>query len=160
MASDKDLKKILRKLEYGVYVVSMGKGADGNAFTASWVMQVASEPPMVAAAVHNKHKSAWQLADLDSFVVNLLPESGLATAKTYYGPAESGYDKLQAKDISDADVTGTPRLNGALGYLDCKIVERVRTGNHTLFIGEVVGGELTSDSPILTTSSSKLHYAG
>ena len=30
----KDIKKVLRKLEYGVYVVSMGKGNEGNAFTA------------------------------------------------------------------------------------------------------------------------------
>ncbi|MCB2230911.1 flavin reductase family protein [bacterium] len=160
MADEKDIKKVLRKLEYGIYVMSMGKGADGNAFTASWVMQVSSEPPMVAAAVHNKHKSAWQLNDLDAYVINILPESGLATAKTYYGPAESGYDKLQAKDISATTVTGTPRLNGAIGYLDCKIVERVKAGNHTVFVAEVVGGELSHDGPILTTSGSKLHYAG
>ena len=160
MAAEKDIKKVLRKLEYGVYVISMGKGEDGNAFTASWVTQVASEPPMVAAAIHNNHKSAWQLNELEAFVVNILPDSGLATAKAYYGPAESGYDKLKAKDISSTSVTGTPRLNGAMGYLDCKIVDRIKAGNHTVFIGEVVEAELRSDSPILTTSGSKLHYIG
>lgn len=160
MAGEKDIKRVLRKLEYGVYVMSMGKGADGNAFTASWISQVSSEPPMLAAAVHNKHKSAWQLNELDAFVINILPESGLATAKTYYGPAESGYDKLHAKDISTTAATGTARLNGAIGFLDCRIVERVKTGNHTLYVAEVVDGELADDRPILTTSGSKLHYAG
>ncbi len=160
MADEKDIKKALRKLEYGIYVITLGKGAEGNAFTASWVTQVSSEPPMIAAAVHNKHKSAWHLNDLQSYVVNILPESGLPTAKAYYGPAESGYDKLKAKDISAAPVSGTVRLNGAIGYLDCKIVDRVKTGNHTLFIAEVVDGALQTDGPILSTTNGKLHYAG
>lgn len=160
MADDKQIKQALRRLEYGVYVVSMGKGDEGNAFTGSWISQVSSEPPMVAIAVHNKHQSAMLLNEQDSYVVNLLPENGVAVAKTYYGPAESGYEKLKAKDISAAPVTGTAKLNGAAGFLDCKIVDRVKTGNHTLYIGEVVGGSVGSDAAILTTTSSKLHYTG
>ena len=30
----KEIQKVLRKLEYGVYVVTMGKGSQDNAFTA------------------------------------------------------------------------------------------------------------------------------
>jgi len=160
MADDKQIKQALRRLEYGVYVVSMGQGEEGNAFTGSWISQVSSEPPMVAIAVHNKHQSARLLNEQDAYVVNLLPESGLAVAKSYYGPAESGYEKLKAKDISSAPATGTAYLNGAIGFLDCKIVDRVKTGNHTLYIGEVVAASPGADTAILTTTSSKLHYTG
>jgi flavin reductase (DIM6/NTAB) family NADH-FMN oxidoreductase RutF len=44
-SNDKEIKNVLRKLEYGVHVVSTGRGADGNAFTTSWLTQVSSEPP-------------------------------------------------------------------------------------------------------------------
>jgi flavin reductase (DIM6/NTAB) family NADH-FMN oxidoreductase RutF len=160
MSVEKELQQALRRLQYGVYVVTMGAGEDGNAFTASWVSQVSSEPPMVAVAIHNKHQSARLLKQLDSFVINLLPAGDVAVAKTYYGPAESGYEKLRAKDISDSPVTGTPVLKGVVGFLEARIAQRVPAGNHTVFIGEVVGGKLHTDADILSTTNCPLHYTG
>jgi flavin reductase (DIM6/NTAB) family NADH-FMN oxidoreductase RutF len=157
---DKHMSSALRKLEYGVYVVSMGKGTAGNAFTASWVSQVSSEPPMVALAVHNKHQSSRLLESHGAFVINLLALNHAEVARTYYGPAESGYAKLKDSQVLDAPATGTAMINGTDGFLDCKIVSKVAVGNHTLFIAEVMAAELTNDSPALTTSNSKLHYAG
>jgi flavin reductase (DIM6/NTAB) family NADH-FMN oxidoreductase RutF len=160
MADDKAIKQTLRRLEYGVYVVSMGKGQEGNAFTGSWISQVSSEPPMVAIAVHNKHQSARLLNEAPAFVINILTDNGVAVAKAYYGPAESGYQKLQAKEVTAAPATGTPVLAGASGWLDCKIVNRVVTGNHTLYVGEVLAASPGDSGAILTTTSSKLHYTG
>ena len=160
MAADKDMKRVLRKLEYGVYVVSMGKGQDGNAFTASWLTQVSSEPPMVAIAVHNKHQSNPMLKEHGAFVVNLIGEGQDGVAKAYYGPAESGYEKLKGRDVQDSPATGSPLIKGAVGYLDCKIVSQVAAGNHTVFVAEVVAAEFNSGEHILSTTNSKLHYAG
>ncbi|RME22954.1 MAG: flavin reductase [Candidatus Zixiibacteriota bacterium] len=160
MAQDKTIAKVLRKLEYGVYVVTMGKGQEGNAFTASWLTQVSSEPPMLAMAIHNKHQSARLLNEQDGFVVHLIPAGSEGFARNFYGPAERGYAKLQATPVSDAPGTGSPLLEGVSGWIDCRIVNRVPTGNHTVFIGEVVAGELKQDTQILTTSNSKLHYTG
>ena len=160
MGSDKGIQQVLRQLQYGVYVITMGSGEDGNAFTASWVSQVSSEPPMIAASIHNKHQSARLLNQLDSYVVNLLPAEDIAIAKTYYGPAESGYEKLKAKDISDSPVTKTPVLNGVVGYLEVRLTDRIKLGNHTLFVGEVVGGERHSEKEILSTTNCQLHYTG
>lgn len=156
----KEIQKVLRRLEYGVYVVSMGKGIAGNAFTASWICQVSSEPPVVAVSIHNKHQSARLLGEGKCFVVNLLGEGQEGVAKTYFGPAESGYEKLQSADIKDAPATGAPLLNGAAGYLDCAIIETTKIGNHTVFFGEVKAAHLDKDVNIMTTSNSNLHYAG
>ena len=84
----------------------------------------------------------------------------MAVAQTYYGPAESGYEKLKHASVKPSPGTGTAMLDGAFGYLDCRIVKMVPTGNHTLLLAEVVVGEMTNDRPILTTTSGKLHYAG
>lgn len=156
----KDIKKVLRKLEYGVYVISMGKGFQGNAFTASWLTQVSSEPPMIALAIHNKHQSARLLSEFEGFVVHLIAEGQEAYAKRFFGPAESGYEKLATAEIGNSPETASPLLKGAAGYMDCRIRERITTGNHTLFVAEVVAAELSDDKRILTTSNSKLHYTG
>ncbi len=155
-----DIKKVLRKFEYGVYVVTMGKGEDGNAFTASWVTQVSSEPPMVAIAVHKKRQSIPMLKEHGAFVLNLIGEGQDGVAKSFYGPAESGYDKLKGRTVRESPATGTPVLNGILGYLDCAIVTTVDAGNHVLFIGEVKAAGLDTDSDILTGTNSGLRYTG
>ncbi len=157
----KDISKVLKKLGYGIYVVTMGEGTGGNAFTASWVMQVSSEPPLIAVSVHNKHQSSRLLESTGSFVVNLIGKGQDDVVKAYYGPAESGYDKLQDSSVTDSPATKTPLIPGAIGFLDCEIVNRVKAGNHTIFIGEVKASELDdTTTELLTTTNSKLNYIG
>lgn len=160
MSREKQISKVLAKLEYGIYVVTLGKGNEGNAFTASWVTQVSNEPPMVVVSINNKHQSARLLQDLDAFAVNLLPEGQAEIAKVYYGPAESGYEKLKASNITPAPETGSPLIPGSVGFLDCKIVKRVEAGNHTVYFGEILAAELENDVQVLTSSASKLRYSG
>ncbi|MBN2227483.1 MAG: flavin reductase [candidate division Zixibacteria bacterium] len=156
----KDINKVLKKLEYGIYIVTMGKGTDGNAFTASWLTQIGSEPPMVALAINNKHQSARLIKQAGAFAVNLIDEGQADFAKVYYGPAESGYRKLESAKVTDAPGTGSPILGGVVGYLDCRVTDTVSAGNHTLFIAEVVAAVYNSDKPILTSTNSNLRYAG
>jgi len=160
MSTDKEIKHVLGKLEYGVYVVSMGKGEDGNAFTASWLTQVASEPPTIILAVHSKHQSARILNERDCFVVNLLPKGAEGMAKTYYGPAESSYAKLRGVDVTPAPSTGCPVIPGAAAFLDCRIIKRVPCGNHTVFFGEVLAGRVNENVEIMTSLTSRLRYTG
>ncbi|KAA3634498.1 MAG: flavin reductase [Calditrichaeota bacterium] len=157
----KDISKVLKRLEYGVYVVTMGKGTEGNAFTASWVMQVSSEPPMIAIAVHNKHQSARLISQANGFAVNLIGKGQDEVVKAYYGPAESGYNKLEGTSVKDSPITKTPLIPGAIGYFDCELKETVKAGNHSVFIGEIKAAELDDDvTELLTTSNSKMHYLG
>jgi flavin reductase (DIM6/NTAB) family NADH-FMN oxidoreductase RutF len=157
---EKQITTALKKFEYGIYIVTMGKGTEGNAFTASWVAQVSSEPPMVALAVHNKHQSSRLIDQHGGFVINLIAENHPEIAKAYYGPAESGYQKLAHADVGTSPATGSPLILGSLGFLDCMVVSKVSAGNHTLFIGEVKAAQLHQDTSVLTTSKSKLHYLG
>ncbi len=156
-----DIKKILRKLEYGVYVVTMGKSTEGNAFTASWVMQVSSEPAMLALAVHNAHQSMPLLKKYGAFVVNLIGQGQEGVAKAYFGPAESGYRKLEGTSVQDSPVTKTPLIPGAIGFFDCRVVKTIETGNHTVFLGEIAAAQLDNESAqLMTSTNSKLHYTG
>lgn len=157
---EKQINAVLKKLEYGVYIVTMGKGTEGNAFTASWVSQVSSEPPMIALAVHNKHQSSRLIDQHGAFVLNLIAENHPEIAKAYYGPAESGYQKLANAELGSSPATGSPLIQGAIGFIECKVFTKVSAGNHTIFVGEVKAAELHQDTPLLTSSKSKLHYLG
>jgi len=160
MPKENKISSVLAKLEYGVYVVSMGEGNEGNAFTASWLTQVASDPPTVVVAINNKHQSSRLLMEKSCFAVNILPEGEEGVARTYYGPAESGYRKLEGIEVKATPKTGCPLIVGSAGFLDCKIVKRVPVGDHTVFFGEVMAAELDKDVNILTSSSGKMRYSG
>jgi flavin reductase (DIM6/NTAB) family NADH-FMN oxidoreductase RutF len=156
-----DVGKVLKKLEYGIYVITLGEGESGNAFTASWVSQVSSDPPMVTLAVNNKHQSSRLIKESGSFAVNLIEEGQDAVVKAYYGPAESGYEKLRGVRLDKTPRTSTPLIQGAVGYLDCKVVETFTVGNHTLFVAEVVAAQLHDESmQLMTSTNSSLRYTG
>jgi flavin reductase (DIM6/NTAB) family NADH-FMN oxidoreductase RutF len=158
--NDKEIKEVLSKLEYGVYVISMGRGQDGNAFTASWLTQVSSEPPMVLVSIKNSHQSARMLNERDCFVVNLLGHGAEALAKSYFGPAEAGLARLKGINVMPAPETGCPIVPGAVGFLDCRVIKRVPCGNHTAFFGEILAAEMEQAGEILTSTSSRLRYTG
>ncbi|MDN5698660.1 MAG: flavin reductase family protein, partial [Rubrobacter sp.] len=45
---------------------------------------------------------------------------------------------------------GAPFLLDCLAYLDCRVIDTVRAGDHTVFVGEVTAGEvLYEDAPQL-----------
>ena len=113
---EKQITSALKKIEYGVYIVTMGEGQQRECIHRQLDLQVSSEPPIIALAVHNKHQSSRLLKEAGGFVINFIAASTPEVAKTYYGPAESGYQKLKSASVTDAPVTGAPILNGVAGF--------------------------------------------
>jgi flavin reductase (DIM6/NTAB) family NADH-FMN oxidoreductase RutF len=44
---------------------------------------------------------------------------------------------------------GAAVLDGAIGYLECKIVQSYEGGDHTIIVGEVLNGVASHDRPLL-----------
>ena len=57
------------------------------------------------------------------------------------------------KDFHDLAVrtaeTGAPILSDCLAYVDCRVVEILPGGDHDIFIGQIVAGELQDGLPLL-----------
>jgi flavin reductase (DIM6/NTAB) family NADH-FMN oxidoreductase RutF len=54
--------------------------------------------------------------------------------------AETGLVKETATTID------APRLSEALGFIECKVVDQLEVGDHTLFVGQVTYAEERIDS--------------
>jgi flavin reductase (DIM6/NTAB) family NADH-FMN oxidoreductase RutF len=59
-------------------------------------------------------------------------------------------------------VTGAPILDQAVAYLDCEVRQRVDTGTHTTFFGEVVDAAFArdEDTPVLRMEDTRMNYGG
>ena len=57
--------------------------------------------------------------------------------------------------------TGSPILEGALAFFDCRLTERYDGGDHTIFIGEIVAAGFREDAePLLWYASGYRHLRG
>ena len=114
----------LRSLTHGVYVLGTRRGRQSNAMTASWVMQTSERPPCVAVAVRDDQ---------------------VDVASHFSETSGEYYNKLQGVPYG-LTPGGSPFLLGCLAYLDCKVLDTVRAGEHTVIVGEVTAGETLDDS--------------
>ena len=69
-------------------------------------------------------------------------------------------DKLQDGQHHPGAATGSPVLNDAIGYLECRITGWIQGGDHEVALGEIVAAEITHDAALMTTVSSGMSYAG
>ena len=143
--------KSLHKLSYGLYVVTSKKGDKLNGQIANTVFQVTSEPPTIAVSI-NKNNLTWEyIKDSGAFAVSVLC---VDTPLSFIGRFgfKSGRDTNKFEGINyKFGETGAPIVtDNAVSYLEARVTKEVDVGTHTVFIGEVVAGEVLSELKCMT----------
>ena len=123
------------------------------AMTASWVSQVSERPPYVAVAVRDDRYTHGVVLDSSTFALSVLRDDQVAVATHFAETSGEYHDKLYGIPYGQSP-NGSPILLDCLAYLDCRVLDTARAGDHTLFIGEVIAGEsYRSDYPLLYDST-------
>src|SRR5207245_250700 len=79
------------------------------------------------------------------FAVNLLTASQQALSQRFakHGPKEFA-------DLAvTTSVTGVPILADALGFVECRLVDILAGGDHQVFIGEILAGDVRDGQPLI-----------
>jgi flavin reductase (DIM6/NTAB) family NADH-FMN oxidoreductase RutF len=137
-------KIVARALLHGVYVVTARHEERQNGMTAAWVSQVSFRPPLVMVSIAPERYTHELIERSGHFAVNALHEGQTELARGFGFRSGRKTDKL-AGVPHHAAANGSPVLDEALAYLECRVVDRVTAGDHTLFLGEVVGGDVLND---------------
>jgi flavin reductase (DIM6/NTAB) family NADH-FMN oxidoreductase RutF len=136
---DNDAKKTaLRMIPYGLYVLT-AQDADGHvaAATVNWVTQTAFEPPLVAVGVKVDSGAHAMIKSTGAFALNVLGKGQQGQAYAFFKPVERTGDML-GDEPCHTGTTGAPILDNAPAFLECKLVDTIEKGDHSLFVGEVV----------------------
>jgi ferric-chelate reductase [NAD(P)H] len=143
--------KALHKIGYGLYIVTSRKSDRFNGQIANTLFQVTSEPPTVAVSI-NKKNLTWEfIKESKVFVASVLCQDTPLTFIGRFG-FKSGrdIDKLDGVNYKTGE-TGAPIvLDNAVAYLEARVNQEIDVGTHTIFIGEVVNGEVISDKACMT----------
>jgi flavin reductase (DIM6/NTAB) family NADH-FMN oxidoreductase RutF len=130
---------LFQRLTHGVHVVGVADGAETNAFTAAWVMQVSFDPLLLALSINPHHASYGVLRRGRAFSVNVLGKDQLALASHFGKPAARG--KLVSVPWTPG-IAGVPLLSEAVAWFECRLIDETAAGDHVLVVAEVVGGKL------------------
>ncbi len=149
MTVKKEISEALHRITHGVYVISAKHSNKINAMTAAWVARASFVPPLVTVAVGKTRYSHDLIKAGGVFAVNILGAEEIKTGKHFGLTTGRNVDKFRDV-IYDTKVTGSPILKDVIAWLDCKVISHHDTGDHTLFIGEVLdGGMLKDEEPIV-----------
>lgn len=135
----------MRYLTHGVYVLGTRRGRQSNAMTAAWVMQVSERPPSVAVAVRDDRYSRDIVLESGTFGLSVLREDQVNVA-THFSETSGEYDDKLLGVPYGLTPGGSPFLLDCLAYLDCRVMDTARAGDHTVIIGEVTAGDTLNDS--------------
>lgn len=118
----------------GVTVVTTHDGDVSTGITVSSFASLSLDPPLVLICIDHRGRSHEALADADMFAVNILAEHQEQVAGVFASRAEDKFAYI-AHTFS---ANGLPLLDDVLATVECRKVNAVPGGDHTIFVGEVV----------------------
>lgn len=144
--------ELFRRLTNGLYVVGVAHGDRRNAFTAAWITQVSFDPLLLALSVNPAGASYPLLHEAGVFTVSVLQGGQLELARHFGTQSGRTVDKL-AGQRWQAALGGAPVLLDAAGYLECRVTDSHKAGDHELVVARVVGGR------VLAANAMPMRYA-
>ncbi len=149
--SETDLKEKvgppLGKVANGVYILTTREGDEIDGMLATWISQSSFSPPVVSVAV-NKSRHIVNLLSVGSeFAVNILSKENMDIFKNFAKPVhtpDEAHKRFEGLERVEHD--GPPVFKTAIGYLVCRVMTVVDSGDHNLILGEVKNGEMLNSS--------------
>ena len=141
----------LSSIPLSVVVIGAGDGPDRSCATGT-AMYVSFSPPMLAVALHPGSHTSRLVEAGRAFSVSVLHADQLdvAAAAGRGGPGTDKFADLGLETVDAAELPGTPGLASAAFVLWCRVAEQLASGDHRLYVGEVVAyGGLGTDRPLL-----------
>ena len=154
-----DLNKVLGAIPYGLYVVGSTEAETVGTIVANWVTQVSFSPAMIGIAIETDSRMKILIERSGVFCLNLLRAGDTGLAKAFLKAAESSGDSVNGREFTRTK-RGTPFLRDALGSIECEVTSALPSGDHTLFLGKIVGAAWNGGGDALTLRETGWKYRG
>jgi flavin reductase (DIM6/NTAB) family NADH-FMN oxidoreductase RutF len=154
---DANLLRTLLRRHAAAVVVITAPGEPPAGFTATSFTSVSLDPPLVSFCLAHT-ASAWPaVADADLVAVHVLTEEQEHVARTF---STRGIDRFATHGDWEPGPGGVPLLGGVLARLVCRVVRRVRAGDHTIVLAAPETGAVHDDrtaTPLVYHDGSYTH---
>jgi len=129
-------REVMGRFSTGVTVVTVRDDEKPHGMTVNSFTSVSLDPLLILVCLDKDAETTDMLLRTRRFSVNILTAEQKRLAQRF---AESGneQDRFDGIDYSLSE-EGTPILSDVLGHLTCTVDKVVESGDHYIFIGEVV----------------------
>ncbi|HEX8968032.1 MAG TPA: flavin reductase family protein, partial [Chloroflexota bacterium] len=103
-------KTALRRIPYGLFLLTARHGDDIASGTVNWVTQTSFKPPMVAVGIKQDSHPYQVVRASGAFAINALGADQKDVAQTFFGTVTPEGDRLGPVSFS-AGATGSPIIN-------------------------------------------------
>lgn len=152
-------KKALRLLTYGLYVATSRDDRGSAGGTINWLSQSSFVPPLIMVGIQQDSTLHRAIARSRGFAVHIVGQSQKEMAMRFFKGAEEKNNTLNGFRF-EAGVTGAPVLLDPPAWFECRVVEQLASGDHTIFVGEVVAAGVRRQETPLTLRETGLAYGG
>ncbi len=147
MAIDpRELRNVFGVFATGVTIITTND-VNGKPFglTANSYTSLSLDPPLVLVCVDKKVDCYACFEQSRVFAVNFLAEDQEQLSTRF---ATKGIEKFEGVPIRQGSI-GVPLLEGAIGFIECKLVNGYEGGDHTIYVGEVQAASASGERPLL-----------
>ncbi|HUR95761.1 MAG TPA: flavin reductase family protein [Gemmatimonadales bacterium] len=139
-------RQLLGRFATGVTVLTV-RGSNGRpaGMTASSLASVSLQPPLVSVCVDQAADMHDLIVAADEFVVNILDSEQEALSRRFADEHEDRFAGVGYRFGPDGQIL----LDGALAHIECERFATYPTGDHTIVVGRVIGGDSRDGHPLL-----------
>ena len=137
-------RHVVGHLASGVTVVTTRTDKGLFGMTASSVTSLSLEPPMMLACLNKAAATAAAVSQAGAYVVNVLGQGSEHVATQFATPRPDKFAGVAVR----TGILGLPLIDEALAHLECRVIEEVTGGTHTIFLGTVVHADASEGRPL------------
>jgi flavin reductase (DIM6/NTAB) family NADH-FMN oxidoreductase RutF len=130
----------MRRVPHGVAVLTVDAEGGRLGLTIDSLVSLSLEPPLVGVSVSRQAAMHELLRAAGGFALSLLAAGQENVAQHFARgvPPIAHWHGIATRE----GAAGAPLLDGALGWIECRVAAEHAAGDHTLFVGEVLSVEL------------------
>lgn len=131
------------KFATGITVVSMNDNGENIGMTVNAFMSISLDPKLIAVSIDERASMYDKLNNTEKFGVSILNENQKDLSMVF------ARQKEPEQEIAFIDQDGVPVLQDALATISCKVKDKIKAGDHLIYIAEVTALQVNDGLPIL-----------
>ncbi len=133
-------RDLIGRFATGVTVVTVNDAGQHRAMTANAIASVSLDPLLVLVCIERSASMHDPIHHAGFYGINILAEDQLPVSQLFSRHGELA-EPMGGVPFRLGE-TGTPLIEGTLGWLECEVWREYDGGDHTIFVGRVVNLEL------------------
>jgi flavin reductase (DIM6/NTAB) family NADH-FMN oxidoreductase RutF/nitroreductase len=138
-------KSLMRNIASSVAVITTNQGDRNHGMTATAMCSVSADPATILIVVNRSTRSHPIISATKSFTVNILAENQHAIGGRFASKHDNPFDGIDYR----IGANGSPIIRDVAAHIECATVSEIDVGTHTIFVGNVIGGDVSRAHPLV-----------